>query len=371
MPRRRARRVLVAAVAICAAVGWVAFVTSSAGAETPNVTVAGILDDSPLYEFGGPGTPPVRDVPVAVAWLSAKTSAHGLVVDVTQLARFDSTPIGARVSFYPRRPSIRVTGGFEFSLGTDAVNAVTVEQVSPGTATSAEVWKVEQGLANVKVTYSFPTTTLRIDAQGKYLKMLRDPFTAVGLDLYRGENSTLSIQPSARVSIGDLTGAHPGLTAAQGTAIADDFSPQPWITRPVSSNFVKRVDKYLHTSSGPLSVYDVGAQNATVRLWALGRDAEQIRFFVAPKFQPVQPGSRFEPYTIIVFSPTDTSAPLRRGDAYSSTPATAANVLIKKRKNDFVVDFPEQMRTDLVGTQVVVPGDSGKVLLATSLHHRF
>jgi len=76
--------------------------TSSAGAETPSIKVSGILDDSPLYQFGG-GAAPVRDVPVAVAWLSAKTSAHGLVVDVTQLARFDSSPIGARVSFYPRK----------------------------------------------------------------------------------------------------------------------------------------------------------------------------------------------------------------------------------------------------------------------------
>jgi len=58
----------------------------------------------------------------------------------------------------------------------------------------------------VKATYSFPTTTLRIDAKGKYGKMLRDQFTAVGLDLYRGENSSASVQPSARVSIGDLTG---------------------------------------------------------------------------------------------------------------------------------------------------------------------
>ena len=330
MDGRHVRRMLAVVGVACATVGWVPLATSSARADTPSVKVSGILDDSPLYEFGGGA--PVRDVPVGVAWLSAKTSAHGLVVDVTQLARFDSSRVGARVSFYPRNPSVRVTGGIEFSLGSDAVNAVTVERATDATETSAEGWKVEPGLANVKVTYSFPTTTLRIDAKGKYLKMLRDPFTAVGLDLYRGENSTLSIQPSARVSIGDLTGAHPGLTAAQGNAIADDLSPQPWITRPVSSNFIMRVDKYLHTTDGPLAVYNIDPSHATVRTWSLGRDAEQIRLFVAPQFQAVQPGSRFAPYTIIVFQPTDKTTSLRLGDAYSSTAVPGAEVRIIKKK---------------------------------------
>jgi hypothetical protein len=367
----RAHRLLAATAALSTIVGTMALVSPSAGADVPKVQVSGVLNDSPLYTFT-PGAPPARDVPVAVGWLSVQPSKRGLSIDVTQLARFDSSSsaVGARVSFYPRSPKIAVTGGIEFSLGSDTVNAATVERASDATETSAEGWKPDPGLATVKATYKFPTTKIEIDAKGAYAKMLRDPFTAVGLDLYRGEDSQASIQPSVRVSIGDLTGAHPGLVAGQGNALAGDLTPQPWITRAVSPDFIMRVDKYLHKSSGPLSVYDVGPDRATVRLWALGRDAEQIRLFEAPTFQAVQPGARFEPYTIVVFTPTDMTAAWRRGDAYSST-SVGVDVKITRKKNDFVVSFPEKLSTDLVGTQVVIPGDSGKVLLATSLRHSF
>jgi len=48
-----------------------------------------------------------------------------------------------------------------------------------------------------------------------------------------------------------------------------------------------------------------------------------------------------------------------------------SDVQITKKKNDFVLTFPEKMNTDLVGTEVVIPGDGGKVLLSTSLRHSF
>jgi hypothetical protein len=373
MVGRRVRQMLVALTAICATVGWVPLAPPPAGAGSLDSAAAFLLDDSPMYFFRMPGAAPERDVPAAVAEVSLKTSKQGLFVDVTQLARFvpETESVSARLAFYPRGSSIRVAGGVEFKLGTDAVQPLTVELATAATATSAEVWKPSKDLAVVKVKYSFPTTKLEIDAKGKYAKMLHDPFTAVGLDLYTGANSTAAIQPSARVSIGDLSGAHPGLTAAQGNGIADDFSPQTWITRPVAPNLIMRVGKYLHMDAGPLAVYNVGPQNATVRLYTLGPDAEQVRLFVAPTFQAVQPGARFAPYTIVVFAPTDTTAAWRRGDAYQSSPVAGVEMQITKHKNDFVVRFPEKMSTDLVGAQVIVPGDAGKVLLATSLRHTF
>lgn len=373
MGRRSGRRfVALVAAAIIAALAATPIVGAQEGTDSSAGPDRFVLNDSPTYSFLTGGAP-TRDTPSAVAQLDMTTIKGGLRIDVTQLARFvpESQVVTARVTFYPRKASVAISGGFQFPLGGatgDPVDATTVERTGEGTPTSPEAWEPSEDLAVVKAGYQFPKTTLTLNAKGKYGRMLRDPFTAVGIDLLPSDTTgAAAVQPSARVSIGDLTGAIPGLLAGQGTRLGPDFSPMPWITAPASDVAKRRFDE---DEDDAIQSFSYGADmKADFRLGKLASNTGQIRLFITTSFLPVRPGEMFVPYTLVLFAPLDTTSQWLRGDAFASHPV--ADVQIKEpKRGKFTVTFPDKMSADVFAFQFAL-GDKAPVLLATSFQAKF
>jgi hypothetical protein len=170
------------------------------------------------------------------------------------------------------------------------------------------------------------------------------------------------VQPSARVSIGDLTGSKPGLLPLQGTGVATDGSPQPWITRAVDDDFSKWRVRVSSEAENPQLVHlDIGKYF---------EDASQIRLFVASQFSALPPGSSYPPYDIVVFGPSDAGVPARFGGAFTST--EVGEVQIEDLgKGSFTLRLADQLHAGFAALQVVVPGEEDAVLLATGYQVKF
>lgn len=320
-----------------------------------------LLNDSPMYTFAGTGAPPTRNVPAAVASVAARGKRSGIDLELRQLARFvpDDQPITARITFYGRRGNPSVAGGFEFLFmtGSATVETTLVERATEGTPTSPEVWEeADEDFGDATGEYTPEGATLSILATGSYRRLLRDPYTAVGLDLLIGAPGT-SVQPSARVSIGDLTGARPGLVARQGTGIGDDGTPEPWITLRYAGEF-----------AGFRIAAAVERDRATVDVGKLADSASQIRLFTA---SPFAAGTRFDGYELLLFAPTETSVRARSGDAFDAVEVGPVSITPGQRTGRFSLEFVEPLRGDRVAVQVVVPGETSSVLLATGFHVKF
>ena len=257
-----------------------------------------------------------------------------------------------------------IDGGIEFTFqpvdGT--VDGTLVERESEGTSTTAEVWgEADEDFGATSVEHSAHGVHVTIRPQGAYRKLLRDPLTSVGLDLWTGERGT-NVQPSARVSIGDLTGVKPGLLAQQGTGVAADGSPQPWITRPVAKDF----------SSWRVSV-TAAAENPQLVNIDIGQyfdSSSQVRLFVASQFNALPPGSSFPPYDLLVFGLRDMSVRGRRGDAYASSEVGAVEIT-HHGKGKYTLELADQLHAGSAAVQVVVPGQDDAVLLATGFQYKF
>lgn len=320
-----------------------------------------LLNDSPAYSFGG-GTP-VRNAPLAVAALRGSKAGSGLKFDITNVVSFvpDGTPISARIGFYSaptRRPMI--SGGVEFTYrpGEESIDGTLVERTSEGTATTAEVWEeADEYFGDAKIEYAGDITKIRIAATGAYRKLLRDPRTAVGFDLWTDSGT---VQPSVRVSIGDLLGTKPGLLALQGTGVAADGSPQPWITRPVATQLIKIGGRVSASMDGDQATIDVGQYLD---------QASQIRVFVANPFEVLPAGSSFPGYDLMLFGPDDTSVSARHGDAFASQ--DVGIVGITRNVDELALELYVAYRDVQASVQIVVPGDQDQVLLATGIQNRF
>ena len=359
MRRRRGTAIVgIAAIALSTIV-----FSPSAGAQDKEWA---LLNDSPAYSFGS-GTTPVRNAPLAVTALRGSKTSSGLELDITNVVTFvpTGTAISARIGFYsaPKRTPM-VYGGVEFTYqpGTETVDGTLVERASEGTATTPEVWEpADEDFGDATIEYAGDFAKIRISATGAYRKLLRDPLTTVGLDLWTGAPGTI-VQPSARVSIGDLTGAKPGLLPQQGTGVAADGTPQPWITRAVAKDFYKWKVSVSAETEDP--------QHVNLDIGKYSMDATQIRLLVANQLTALPVGSTFPPYDIILFAPSDTTATHRFGDAFLST--DFGTLTIKDRgKGKYALDFTQQLHAGFAGVHVVVPGADDGVLLATGCQISF
>lgn len=362
MGRRWARSILAGVLTVAAGVVLVPGGVARAG-DLENAA-AFLLNDSPTYVFGS-GIEPTRNAPVAVASLSADGFRSGTELEFRQLARFvpDDEPVTARVTFYGRRGKPAIAGGveFPFTTGSGTVETTLVERETEGTPTTPEVWEAaDEDFGDARGEYTPEGGTLRITAKGDYLRLLRDPWTAVGIDLFLGAPGT-AVQASARVSIGDLTGARPGLVARQGTGVGEDGTPRPWITLAYAGEFSRF--RLAATLDPP--------NDATVDVGKLGDSAQQIRLFTANPFTPVPTGMTFEGYELMLFAPTDASVRALSGDAFDAFEVGPVEITPGKRKGRFGLEFAEQIRGTHAAVQAVVPAQSVYVLLATSFHARF
>lgn len=170
------------------------------------------------------------------------------------------------------------------------------------------------------------------------------------------------MQPSARVSIGDLTGVKPGLLPLQGTSVAADGTPQPWITGPVAKDFYKwRVSVTTEAENPQLVNIDIGKYSES---------ASQIRLFVANQFNALPAGSSFPPYDLVLFGPDDTSVRARSGDAFASSEIGAVEIK-RGGKGKFTLELDDQLHAGFAAAQVVVQGQDNAVLLATGFQVKF
>ncbi|MEX2267653.1 MAG: hypothetical protein WEA75_03105 [Acidimicrobiia bacterium] len=361
---RRRQKAALLLIATTIGLGTSALASSSvAGAQGDDEWA--LLNDTPAYSFGSGGAP-VRNAPLAIAVLRGSKTGSGLELDITNVASFvpTGTAISARIGFYSaptRRPMIY--GGFEFSLSGDgAVEGTLVERESEGTTTSAEVWgPADEDFGEITGRYASDGAGFRISATGAYRKLLRDPLTTVGFDLWTGDAGT-TVQPSARVSIGDLTGVKPGLLPLQGTSVAADGTPQPWITGPVAKDFYKwRVSVTTEAENPQLVNIDIGKYSES---------ASQIRLFVANQFNALPAGSSFPPYDLVLFGPDDTSVRARSGDAFASSEIGAVEIK-RGGKGKFTLELDDQLHAGFAAAQVVVQGQDNAVLLATGFQVKF
>jgi len=193
-----------------------------------------------------------------------------------------------------------------------------------------------------------------------YRRLLRDPLTTVGIDFWAGPAGS-TVQPSARVCIGDLTGTKPGLLPLQGTCIAADGTPQPWMTSPISGELIKIGGRVSAVAESDLRV-----------TFDAGRYADQgieFRLFITESFSALPSGSSFPGYDLVLFGPDDTNVRARVGDAFAS--GQVGPVEITRKKSKFTLDFVEHLRGPYLSAQVVVPGEEHDVLLATGFRLKF
>src|SRR5581483_537343 len=234
----------------------------------------------------------------------------------------------------------------------EAAEGVLVERASEGTATSPEIWKaVDEKAGSAAVKYEPDGLHVTIKATGSYRKLLRDPLTTVGYDLWTGDSAT-NVQPSARVSIGDLTGTVPGLLPQQGTSVAADGSPQPWITQPVDTQLYGWKVRASAKASDP--------QHVSINVGKYAKEATEVRLFLANQFGPVGAGASFPPYQIVRFHPDDKTATSLVGDAFSSMDGQAFTIS-KKGKTSFALEFSQQLTAGYANVQVIVPGKTDSV----------
>ena len=360
----RFRRQLSGLVVLVIALACVGLVAPGAGAgdipEEDEGPPPYLLNDSPMYTFEG-GVP-TRNAPVAVASVLAFGHSDGIELDLRQVAFFAPTdvPVTARVAFYGRRP--KLAGGIEFRWGTGSgeVDATLVERAEEGTGTSPEVWEeADEDFATVTGTYDEDGAVLVISAKGSYRKLVRDPRSAFGIDLLLGEPGS-SVQPSARVSIGALTGTRPGLLAFQGTGVGEDGTPEPWTTIKYAGEFAGF--RIAAAVEPPTTVtVDLGKQAAS---------AVQVRVFVANVFASGAPGEPFPGYQLVLFTPTDTTVPVRIGDAFASVEGGPVTIT-PGDAGRFGLGFSEPLRGSYAAVQTVLPGDGADVLLATPFRLKF
>jgi hypothetical protein len=304
-----------------------------------------------------------------VVALTGEKTPKGLAIDLVQIVRFlpESETLTARVAFYSAPGKPEVTGGVELTFHTGSGSLLApdvrlVERSRAGTPTSAEEWDAaDEELADVGGGYTDEGVSLTIDATGTYRALLRDPLTAVGLDLWTGAPGS-RVQPSARVSIGDLTGAKPGLFPQQGTSVAADGSPQPWITQPV--------DMELYRWKVRSSAEAADPQHVTVNIGKYASRALEIRSFLAYQFTPLSAGASFPAYQIIRFRPDDTSATLSLGNAFRSSDGQSFTVS-KQGKTSFALEFSMQLTAGYANVSVIVPGETDGVLLSTGFQYEF
>jgi hypothetical protein len=367
MVRRRVRRFLVLLTALCAAAGVVPLASAPAGAGSLSAAAYYLFDDSPWYEFA-PGGAPTRNAPLGVVSLLGVKKGNRYELDITQVVSFvsEDTPLMTRLDFYgaPGRSSV-MTGGVEFTLRPipgETAQGTLVERSSEGTATSPEIWEeADEDFADANIKYTDFGVKLTLEPLGSYRKLLKDPLTTVGLDLFTGEPGT-NVQPSTRVSVGDLFGTKPGLFPQQGTSIAADGTPQPWITQPVADDFFKWRVRGVAKAADP--------QHVTVDIGKYRMDATQIRLLVGREFDPLPAGSTFPSYDLLLFGPKDERVRSRSGDAFRSVEVGPV-MISAKGKGKFALEFIEELRAGYASVGVVVPGETDAVLLATTYRYKF
>jgi hypothetical protein len=349
----------VAAVGLAVALAIAQAPVAGAGEGALGAAAAVLLDDSPMYVFE-PGTMPTRNAPIAVVTLLGKGLKKGVEVDLTELVRFvpDDQTVTARVLFYgPGSPA--VAGGIELPLmpgASGSVEATLIERVSEGTATSPEVWEpADEAFATASGQYTGDGVKLRLTAKGDYLKLLRDRKSVIGLDLSISEVG-VSVQPSARVSIGDLLYSQPGLVGYHGTGVADDGTPEPWVTRYAGEFAGFRVASAIEPPS-----------RARVDFGKLAATGTQFRLFHAAQLAT----GEFDPYQLVLFMPTDTSVRARTGDAFRSEEDGQVTITPGKRAGRFDLKFAQPLAGRYTAMQAVTPTESGAVLLATSFRVKF
>jgi len=357
----RLRRQLTGAVAVVIALGTASLVAPGAGAQDDDAPF--LLNDSPMYTFEG-GVP-TRNAPVAVVSVNASKLAKGVQLALHDLAYFAPTGVAitGRAVFYGRRGSPAIAGGFEFRWGPGSgpVETTLVERTGDGTGVSPEVWEPSaEKFGTVRGTYTDDGISFRFTSKGSYLKLLLDQYTAVGLDLYTGESGS-SVQPSARVSIGDLTGTRPGLLARLGTGVGEDGDPIPWTTLRYAGEFAGF--RIAAAIDSPTSAnVDIGK--------LVERAPLQVRLFTADPFTPVAPGARFVGYELVLFALTDMFVAARLGDAFSATDDGRVTIGTDK-PGRFQLTYGDPIQGSYAAVQTVVPAEGGNVLLATSFHPKF
>ncbi len=108
----------------------------------------------------------------------------------------------------------------------------------------------------------------------------------------------------------------------------------------------------------------------SINVGKYAKEATEVRLFLANQFGPVGAGASFPPYQIVRFHPDDKTATSLVGDAFSSMDGQAFTIS-KKGKTSFALEFSQQLTAGYANVQVIVPGKTDSVLLATGLRYKF